>query len=401
MLRVLLVAPTCDGEDIGEAWVAFQWAHRLAERHEVTLLTYHKRGRKPAREQLSGLRVVEWVEPSGLGKAERLNSLLKPAYVPFYFKARHWIRQAMAVGEHFDIAHQPVPVALRYPSPLQRLGVPYVVGPVGGSLDDPVGFIDEQDSTPWYVGLRSLDRSRLRHDPPLRRTYEDAACVVGIAPYVKNSLTGLRIKRFEVLSDTGLDALPPSVDRSGRTAVRLLFVGRLVRTKGARDAIRAMSHLRDLPVTFDVIGDGFDRRPCEELSSELGLRDHVRFHGRLDRSEVDAFYRAADIFVFPSYREPGGTVVFEAMGYGLPLVVSDRGGPGAAVDDDSGIRVTPTTPSQFAADLAAAIRKLVEDPALRSRLGAGARQRVADTALWDRKVDRMGELYLSILQRST
>ena len=56
---------------------------------------------------------------------------------------------------------------------------------------------------------------------------------------------------------------------------------------------------------------------------------------------IDDFYRAADVFVFPSYREPGGNVVFEAMSFGLPLVVGDRGGPGSAVDERSGIRVPP------------------------------------------------------------
>ena len=51
---------------------------------------------------------------------------------------------------------------------------------------------------------------------------------------------------------TGIQRLPDQVDRSSRTGVlRLLFVGRLVRTKGARDAIRAVSLLTDLPVTLE------------------------------------------------------------------------------------------------------------------------------------------------------
>ena len=82
--------------------------------------------------------------------------------------------------------------------------------------------------------------------------------------------------------------------------------------------------------------------------------------------------RAMRTFIFPSYREPGGTVVHEAMAYGLPMIVSDTGGPGSAVDDSSGIRVHPETPEQYAADLAAAVARLVENPAERIALGAGA-----------------------------
>ena len=397
-LKLLIIAPTCDGQDVGEAWVAFQWVRRLAERYDVTLLTYHKRGRVPASTQLPGVRVVEWPEPAILGWAERLNSMLKPGYIVFYLKARQWIRRAMASGEQFDLAHQIVPVAMRYPSPVAGLGIPYLIGPVGGSLDTPAGFDEDGETAPWYVGLRRIDRLRIRLDPFLRKTYERASCVIGIAPYVRDFLSRLSIRRLELVSETGLDSLPPPIDRSDRTGrVRLLFVGRIVRTKGVRDAIRAMALLKDLAVVLDIVGDGFDREKCEALVAELGLSGKVTFHGRRPRNEVDEFYEAADIFVFPSYREPGGNVIFEAMGWCLPLVVSDRGGPGAAVDGTSGIRIHPVNPDQYAREIANAVRLLVMDRALRLSLGNGARWRVTQTALWDQKVNAMGELYRKIL----
>ncbi|MFI5065000.1 MAG: glycosyltransferase family 4 protein [Streptosporangiales bacterium] len=399
MLKLLLIAPTCDGDDIGEAWVAYQWARLLSDRHEVTVLTYYKRGSKPAAGQLPRARVIEWAEPPGLGRAERLNSMLKPGYVPFYRKARRWVRAALARGETFDLAHQPVPVAMRYPCPVAGLGMPYLIGPVGGSLDSPPGFAAEEGTAPWYVGLRSLDTLRIRRDPQLRRTYEQADCVLGIAPYVKDFLGGLSLRRFEVMSETGIDELPALADRAGRGdgPVRLLFVGRLVRTKGARDAIRALGLARGLPVTLDIVGDGPDRGACEALTAELGLSGQVRFHGRLPRDEVTAFYQAADIFLFPSYREPGGNVVFEAMAHGLPLIVSDIGGPGNVVDESCGIRLHPVTPDGYARDLAGAVTRLAGDPLLRGTLGAGARRRVAEVALWDNKVRHLEGIYADVL----
>ena len=399
MLKLLLIAPTCDGQDVGEAWVAYQWARGLAKRHDVTLLTYYKRDKVPPSQQLTGLRVVEWREPPILGQAERLNSMLKPGYIPFYINARRWIRHAVAQGGRFDLAHQPVPVAMRYPSPVAGSGIPFVVGPIGGSLDSPPGFDKEKDNAPWYVSLRSLDKLRIRIDPLLRRTYEEASCVIGIAPYANDFLKGTSIRRFEVMSETGIESLPEPVDRSARVGqVRLLYVGRLVRTKGAREAIRAMDQLRDLPVMLDVVGEGFDRAACETLASELGVTDRVVFHGRMARDQVEEFYRLADIFVFPSYREPGGNVVFEAMAAGLPLVVSDRGGPGNAVDETCGIRLHPVTPEQYAGEIARAIRRLVDDPDLRLSLGEGARCRVARIALWDRKIDEVDLLYEKVLK---
>ena len=148
---------------------------------------------------------------------------------------------------------------------------------------------------------------------------------------------------------------------------------------------------------LDIVGDGFDRAACAALASELGVADRVVFHGRLARDQVEEFYRLADIFVFPSYREPGGNVAFEAMGSGLPLVVSDRGGPGSAVDDTCGIRLHPVTPEQYARDIAGAIRHLIENRHLRLSLGDGARRRVASIALWDRKIDQLDLLYTKVL----
>jgi glycosyltransferase involved in cell wall biosynthesis len=395
-----MIAPYCDDQDVGEAWVASQWGRRLAARHDVTLLGFYKRGRSPASAQLPEARVVEWPEPPAIGRAERLNSLLKPGYISFYRHARRWTRRALAAGERFDLAYQPVPVAMRYPSPVTGLGIPYIIGPVGGSLPSPPGFADVAESAPWYVGLRGLDQIRIRRDPLLRRTYEEASCVLGIADYVRDFLSDLTLQRLEIMSETGLEALPGVVDRRGRSGgVRLLFVGRLVRTKGAQDAIRALRLVSNPSVTLDIVGDGFDREACERLTAELGLTQQVRFQGWLSRPEVVQFYQKADIFVFPSYREPGGNVIFEAMGYGLPLIASEIGGPGAAVDASCGIQLSASSPEQYAQDLASAISRLVDDQALRLALGAGARRRVAAVGLWDSKVDRFDEICADLSTR--
>ena len=398
MAKLLLVAPTCDGEDVGEAWVAHQWARLLAARHDVTLLTYHKRGARPASEQLEGLRITEWTEPPLLGRAERLNSMLKPGYVPFYLHARNWIRKAIAAGERFDIAHQPAPVALRYPSPLAGTGIPFVIGPVGGGLDSPASFAADEGATPWYMRLREIDGFRRRHDPFLRRTYGIADCVLGIADYVREQLADIPLRRFEVMSDTGPDQVPPPIARSGRSGpLRLLFVGRLVRTKGARDLLRALALIPDIPLTLDIVGVGPDRAACEALVAEHRLERRVTFHGWRSKAEVADFYRAADVFVFPSYREPGGTVVFEAMGFSLPLIVVDRGGPGSSTSDACAIRLPVSTPDALAADIAAAIRELAADPSRRLSMGAAAHAHVTRTALWSAKVERMDGIYTEIL----
>jgi glycosyltransferase involved in cell wall biosynthesis len=394
MRKVLLIAPTCDGDDVGESWVAFQWAQLLSERFDLTLLTTFKRGHRPPSVQLPGVEVVEWSEPPGVGRFERLNSLMQPGYLPFLIRGRRWLKKRLADGNGFDVVHQVIPVAMRYPSPAAGLGIPFVIGPVGGSLASPAAFSEEEGATPWYQRLRALDGWRIKADPLLRRTYESADCVIGVAPYAGELLSGITLRRFEIMSETAIHAVKPPIDRGGRSGpVRLLHVGRIVRTKGLRDVIRAMGRLRDLDIVLDVVGDGNDRAACEALAVELGLHDQITFHGAVPRDEVDGFYERADVFVFPSYREPGGNVSLEAMAYGLPLIVCRRGGPGANVDDSCAFRLDAESPEQLAEDVAEAIRRLVQDPGLRSRMGAAARAHAESTHLWQARLDRLSALY--------
>jgi glycosyltransferase involved in cell wall biosynthesis len=167
-----------------------------------------------------------------------------------------------------------------------------------------------------------------------------------------------------------------------------------VRTKGLRDMVRAMAHLADLPgVTLTSAGDGEDLAACRAEAARLGVADRVGFLGQVPRAEVDRLYARADVFAFPSFREPMGGVVFEALHWGLPVIAAARGGPGFIVDDSCGIRVPVTDPERYPRDIAQAVRRLAGDPALRRRLGAGARARVAGFGTWEETASRLIGLY--------
>lgn len=397
-MRLVLLAPTADRDAVGESWIAYQWAKRLADRHDVTILSYRLPKSRPLAGQIPNARVIEWREPKILGRFERFNAMLNPGYVPFYFRARAWIRAAMARGESFDIGHQFAPVSIRYPSPFAGCPIPYIVGPVGGSLSSPPAFRSEESGAPWFTSLRNLDAFRLRHDPSLRRSFQQASCVIGIADYVRDLLGDISVKDFRTLNDTGIDALPAPAAGSLRTSgVKLLFVGRVIRTKGVRDAVRALGLLPPGIASLDVVGDGYDRTTCQQLAADIGVQDSVHFHGRLPHKSVLDFYSRADIFVFPSYREAGGIVVTEAMSYALPVIVCDSGGPSTTVDEASGIKIPALNPQQLAVAVADAIAKLAGSPELRLSLGNAARSHILEIGLWESRIQWMERLYIEKL----
>lgn len=198
--------------------------------------------------------------------------------------------------------------------------------------------------------------------------------------------------------ELGIDDIPPLPDRTGHAGLTLLHVGRGVRTKGLRDVVRAMGQLRDIPgLRLISAGAGEEIALCRAEAAALGIAEQVKFLGLIPRDQVEGLYREADIFAFPSFREPAGNVLYEAMRWGLPVIAADRGGPGHIVTDQTGIRVGVTTPDAMARDVAAAIRRLAEDPDLRQRMGAAGRDKVAAEGLWSDKAARLVRLYESVI----
>ena len=402
-LKVLLIVSGCDKSAIGESWIAYQWATRLGRLHDVTVLTYRGSHTPPIGAQLPCARVIEWPDVALFERWERFNALLKPGYVLFYFRARRWLKRYIHSGGTFDLIHQLNPNALRYPSPAVGLGIPFIVGPRGGSLDNPPGFSRDFGRVPWYTQLRKLDRWRLRHDPLLRRTYANADGIIGVAPYVLELLGDLpsREAEIELMTETGIIDLPPRRKPRGEgEGLRLLFVGRVIRSKGARDLIRALGQVRDVKgISLDLVGVGEDMSACQNEARRLGVDHLVRFHGWRQHDEVDALYDKADVFVFPSFREPSGIVTVEAMSHGLPMIVADRGGPRFVVDESCGFRVPVLNPVQFATDIAACIRKMAQNPQLIESMGAAAREKIRREFLWDAKIARMTQMYYRVLAR--
>jgi glycosyltransferase involved in cell wall biosynthesis len=153
--------------------------------------------------------------------------------------------------------------------------------------------------------------------------------------------------------------------------VRLLYVGRISREKDLDVLAAAYNKVRESgpPVRLYLVGLG----PYSEALA-AALPDAV-FLGYLKGEALAKAYASADVFVFPSTTDTFGNVVLEAQASGLPVIVSDVGGPKELVDDGAtGI----VTKAHDAEDFARAIERISRDPKLRTRMGQEARQRVID-----------------------
>lgn len=398
-MKVALVSPFIDPESVGEPRWCYDLAQAIAQRIEVVIVTQSPRNRSfKVRDLFPGVEVLEH-DPWQLDfLPRRIDAMAKPNYVKFYPRARADLRRLRANGR-ITCAHHFGPLGLRFPSPLRKLGIPYVFGPLGGSLPLPPGFTLPQGRQPWFVRLRNLDALRWRADPLLRSSYEDAAVLVGVAPYVHQQLTSLRLQRFanrsEVCARVQPDVETAMALRVQRCAgpLRLLNVNRLVPGKGVQYAIDALSRLpRTIDWTLDILGDGPLRGELEAMTRAAGLSERVRFHGHVSRTQVDDFYRQADVFLFPSIQEPSGAVIFEAMGWGLPIIGADYGGPQEHLAGSHAISVGVGSEKDFVSGLGAAVTRLAESPELRAEMGRSA----LASATRDHSVDAAADFYIDL-----
>jgi glycosyltransferase involved in cell wall biosynthesis len=106
---------------------------------------------------------------------------------------------------------------------------------------------------------------------------------------------------------------------------RLIIICRQEQKKGTGLVIESLPLiLRKFPtITLDVVGDGSALPEFKDLARRLGLRDHVRFYGKLDQTGVRKLLKQADVFCYPSTSSEGfPKVVLEALAYGLPVITT-------------------------------------------------------------------------------
>jgi len=172
----------------------------------------------------------------------------------------------------------------------------------------------------------------------------------------------------------------------------LLLVGKEFFRKGLEYVIKALALPKREDVKLLVVGEDYDRPNYERLAKKLNLTRNVVFVGH--SAEVEAFYAASDVFVFPTMYEPFGLVILEAMASGLPVIISRLAGASDLIEDGiNGFLLSDPSDVIF---LSKKIEELANDPLTREKMGAGAR-RIAEGNSWDRVYERIVKTYDEVL----
>jgi glycosyltransferase involved in cell wall biosynthesis len=200
------------------------------------------------------------------------------------------------------------------------------------------------------------------------------------------------------------DFLSSTRDRTWRDGkLSLLYVGRLVKEKGAHTAILALAelanqrNLNNLDLTLLGWGPPDYVSHLRALANDNGLGEHITFLDPIPRAEMPGLLSRFHVLLFPSiWEEPFSRTLLEAMASGLAVVGTTTGGSKeVVVDGENALTFTPGD----AHDLARQIERLARDPALRKRLALAGARTVRERFDIERMVDQIEAYLLEVAGR--
>ncbi len=300
----------------------------------------------------------------------------------------------------FDLVHLHYPffggaeplIVRKHVRPSQPLVMTYHMDVVGRGLKHLVFDAHRRVLFPWIVDR--VDRILVSSDEYAKTSM--LADVPNALHKIRELPFGVDLERFHPGSD---EELRRELKIPDETPV-ILFVGGLDRAhyfKGLPVLLDALSMMVDETWQGIVIGDGDRRASFEATAAARGCRHRLHFLGNVSEEKKPRFFRAADVHVFPSTdrSEAFGLVALEAAASGIPSIASNLPGVrGVVRHEETGLLTTPGD----ASELVTALRRLVREPGVRTRLGGSARRRAEERFAWDPLMDALEQVYRELVR---
>jgi glycosyltransferase involved in cell wall biosynthesis len=381
-MRLLISAYACAPHHGSEHGVGWNWtteAHRLGHAVWALVSPNHHDSIKRACAESPELAGINWVFPRVPGWP------LKQAIEPKAERIYNLLWQVMAVGVArdlharvgFDAIHHLTWGGVRAPTFLSLLGVPLIVGPLGGGETSPWSLRDGfHFKAKLTEAIRDLSNATITVNPLVRRGLVDASVIFVKTPETRRLLSRAMQEKSLEFIELGLRSLQAPRPNRPDGPPKLLFAGRLLHWKGAHIAIRAFAELvgRLPDARLTIVGRGKEQERLKAATTRYNMHNNIEFIPWLPQPQLFAFYRDHDLFIFPSLHDSSGGVVLEALSFGLPVICLDLGGPKQIVSSDAGIVVSTAgrTTAQVAVAMADEIFEVLKSPSRLASLSLGA-----------------------------
>jgi glycosyltransferase involved in cell wall biosynthesis len=394
-MKLLISAYACAPNHGSEHGVGWDWtteASRLGHRVWALVSPAHRDAIAAAIREDASLGKIHWVFPhlSYWPLQQGKEPKWERTYNLLWQRAALRAARALHRDVGFDVVHHLTWGGIRAPTFLGSLGVPLIIGPIGGGETSPKSLRDQLPLRGKFLErLRDLSNATIGINPFVRKGLHDAAVILAKTADTRNLLSPALREKTRVFMELSVPKNQIGLPRTQRCSPpKLLFAGRLVYWKGSHIAIEAMAALvRRIPnLRLTIVGNGPEEGRLRTAVALRNLAENVEFIPRMPQYKFLSLFNTHDLLLFPSLHDSSGGVVLEALCHGMPVVCLDLGGPKDIVTPQSGIVVKTggLSTAQVAARLADEIYEALSSPPLLERLSAGAIARANQFLLSER-----------------
>ena len=393
-----MVAYACSPIKQGEHLLGWEWVSRIAKRHKVTVLTRSSHLTHSDKLRPANLRM--------LGVNDRWFSFLRkfgwPGLSLYYWV---WQMEAARLGrrllatEKFNIIHQCTFHTFRIPGRLASSeGPPFIWGPIAGLESVPLGMWPVLGSNVFRESFRFLSNLIMPRLPLIKRTLKNSFAILVSNQESLAKLSAVHPRSYELFPANAVRIPQVAKYDPGEGVLKVLAAGSMVRIRAYDLVLKAISELPvryRTPISLTFLGDGPDLKRLRRKVRILNLEKNVSFLGKKTRQETIAFMATANLLVFPSLRDSGGSVVAEAMAMGLPVLSFRLGGPASMLEAGGGFLIEADSPKKVAGRIGNKLVSILEQRSLLLEESSRGRTNARRLFSWDDRIARVEKIYQS------
>ena len=326
-----------------------------------------------------------------------------------FTKAIFPIARELHEKNRFDLSHHVTYSTWRVASPLWRLGVPFIWGPISGTEEFPLLHFGRMLSPSAFAfeSARILGGYYSYCLPEVHRCARNAFHIfaahreaVAHLSRLRGTSDGISVLSYYSFSPERIEAIARCdfPVRRGRP-LKIFAAGNLEGRKGVAMALHGLAQAKQKGVKFSyrITSRGPEFEHLKSLAKRLGIAEEVDLGRQMPREDYIRELQDTDLYLLPSLREGGGLTMMEAMLAGCVPIVAACGGPGTTVTNECGVSVPVTTPKQMAAEIADAVIRFDRDRDLMARMAQVASKRIAETYTEQKFISAMNAVYQSAL----
>ena len=393
-MKVLVSAIACNPYLGSENYFGWAAVRCLAQDHELWVMTGARGEPSLAKAKAEGL-VPPNVRFVFAGKFEPWHPHSLLARIQSWKEYLHFTKNSLAVArelhkkEKFDLVHHVTYSTWRVASPLWKLGIPFVFGPIAGNETFPFRLFPVLSLTGAAFELaRKTSNVVSQISPAVRQSIHKADHIFTVTAESEQLMRTIRG------SGEGISQLSPGFYSAARMAefsrfvpgkkpdgmLRLYAAGNLGGQKCIAIALQALSQVKKRGTKFQYhLGASGPEIPhLKRLAARLDLTQEVQFGGTMSREDYQQELGRTHIYLLPSMRETVGLTMLEAMLAGCVPIVADNGGPRLTITDDCGYKIPASTPGRMAEEIASVIVAIDRDRNIIHQKGPRASQRIVE-----------------------